>query len=177
MHILNANSPKIFLSVGLVTALNLLSISPLPVSANAPTHLVKFDCTTDIDPPILKVTTPNRSYPLIYWRGKYPDGPEIQCIRVRNRFRYLWNQGSLNHIKSGRSRKSGRDMVCGTSNIEEECNESNKLFDVFGNTGAVQVATDLKCRLASRCNEPIDQGSGDEFIIDFQDLVKKLSSQ
>jgi Circadian oscillating protein COP23 len=167
---------KIFSNVGLGTFLVLLiPFSSVTQVSSQPSP--QFYCFPDpTGNYFTTVSVPNRK-PLnvIDWQRKGTDDRHASCIRVSRKFQDFYKAGKLNYIKSGRSEKTGLGIVCGTAEENVECSEKSKLFDVWHYTKPLDsLADDLKKILIDGSGEPIYQGSDDERVINFQEILAQL---
>jgi hypothetical protein len=175
------NTHKIFSGVDLGILLVLLTpFSSVALNQIVPQPSPQFYCFPDsTGRHFTSVLLPSgKSLNLIYWQWKGTDDRRSICDQVSRKFQDFYKTGRLNYIKSGRSKTNGIGIICGTAKASIECNERNKLFDVRPYTKPEDsIADDLKKRLRDDGGKPIYQGSDDEIVIDFQDLLAQLRTQ
>ena len=162
--------------MGLGTFLAIL-VPSIAVTQTAPQASPKFYCFPDpTGNHSTQVSIPGRKpLELISW--KKTANPRATCDRISRRFQDFYEAGKLNYIKSGKSDKTGVDIICGTAEDIECKNERDKLFDLpFYNKAVNFLADDLKNRLMDGSGKPIYQGSDDEFTINFQEMLAELRS-
>jgi hypothetical protein len=176
MYHLTVNSLKNFLIVSLLTASTVLCTSPLAASQDNTGVLFSCDTSSGANIYVNRLTAFGKSVDLVLWKRGSRKERAVKCFNLDEKFKQFWRDERLNIIKSAKSRGSGRIMVCGLRSDNDPCNDASKLFDVQG-LADQDAAKHLSCLLNGNCIGPIEQGSGDEFVGDFQAFIKKLRSQ
>jgi Circadian oscillating protein COP23 len=170
------NLQKICLISSLLTILSSSNIFESSVEAKP---LLVFDCSPDpktgIYYTIIKYSSGN-SKELIRWKSNIVGNPKKVCHQVTERFQQSWESGKLNYLKTARSNKTGRAMICGLADDNSPCDDNTKLFDLLPSTTPKTAVRSLLQNIANITNTPIQQSSDDEIIVDLKASIEQLIS-
>jgi hypothetical protein len=167
-----ANLAQIVSIASLWSIANLLLISPAPVRASSG---VVFDCSrnpkTKIYSTVVKYAN-GKTSELIHWTPEHIKNPKITCRQVADKFQQSWESGKLNYLKTGRSAKTGRFMVCGLADSNTSCDDRTKIFDLLPSSKDPKAAVrSLLQSIYKDNNSPLYQSSDDEVIFDLRDWL------
>jgi Circadian oscillating protein COP23 len=167
-----ANLAQIVSIASLWSIANLLVISQAPVRAGSD---VLFDCSrnpkTKIYSTVVKYAN-GKTSELIHWTPEHIKNPKITCRQVSDKFQQSWESGKLNYLKTGRSAKTGRLMICGLAYTNTSCDDRTKIFDLLPSTKDPKVAVrSLLQNIYKDSNNPLYQSSDDEVTIDLREWM------
>jgi Circadian oscillating protein COP23 len=118
-----------------------------------------------------QIKFPNdKRYDVIYW--KKSSSPHKKCEDVSSKFQGFQDNRRLNYLLAGKS-STGQSIICGAAKEIESCNDSNKIFTLLPGTNP-QSAIEGLTETISGDNSPIYQGSDDEIIVKFEDLIANI---
>jgi hypothetical protein len=112
----------------------------------------------------------NETIDMIYW--KKSSNLNKTCSNVSSKFQEFKENRRLNYLLAGKS-STGQSIICGAAKHIESCNDSNKIFALLPGTNPQGVIEGLT-ETISGGNNPIYQGSDDEIIVKFEDLIANI---
>ena len=168
-----ANVSQIVSIASLWSIANLLGIPQDPVRASSG---VLFDCSrnpkTKIYSTVVKYAD-GKTTELIHWTPEYIKNPKTTCRQVSDKFQQSWESGKLNYLKTGRSARTGRFMVCGLAASNIPCDDRTKVFDLSPSSKEPKAAVrSLLQSIYKDSNSPLYQSSDDEIIFDLRSWVE-----
>jgi hypothetical protein len=173
MRLSIANLAQIVSIASLWSIANLLLTSQAPAQASSN---VVFDCSrnpkTKIYSTIVK-DAKGKTSELIHWTPEHIKNPKITCRQISDKFQQSWESGKLNYLKTGRSAKTGRFMVCGLADSNTPCDDRTKIFDLLPSSKDPKAAVrSLLQSINKDSNSPLYQSSDDEVIFDLRGWVE-----
>jgi Circadian oscillating protein COP23 len=118
-----------------------------------------------------QIEFPNdKKYDMIYW--KKSSNPRKKCEDISSKFQDFQDNRRLNYLLAGKS-STGQSIICGVAKHIESCNDSNKIFTLLPGTNPQSAIEGLTETILGG-NNPILQGSDDEIIVKFEDLIANI---
>jgi Circadian oscillating protein COP23 len=118
-----------------------------------------------------QIEFPNKErYDMIYWRKS--SNARKKCEDISSKFQDFQESRRLNYLLTGKS-STGQTIICGAARQSESCNDSNKIFTLLPGTNPQSTIEGLT-ETISGGNNPILQGSDDEIIVKFEDLIANI---
>jgi Circadian oscillating protein COP23 len=140
---------------------------------------VLFDCSrhpkTRIYSTVIKYAN-GKTSELIRWTPEHIKNPKNTCRQVSDRFQQSWESGKLNYLKTGRSAKTGKSIVCGLADSNTLCDDRTKIFDLLPSSNNPKTALrSLLQSIYKEGNDPLYQSSDDEIVVDLRELLRVRS--
>jgi Circadian oscillating protein COP23 len=137
---------------------------------------VLFDCSrnpkTKMYSTVVKYAD-GKTSELIHWTPEHIKNPKITCRQVSDKFQQAWENGKLNYLKTGRSPKTGRFIICGLADSNTSCDDRTKIFDLLPSNKDPKVAVrSLLQSIYKDSNSPLYQSSDDEVVVDLREWVR-----
>jgi hypothetical protein len=107
---------------------------------------------------------------MIYW--KKSSNIKKKCINVSSKFQEFKESRRLTYLLSGKNSK-GQTFICGSAKENDTCEDNIKIFDLLRDTSPTTTIEGLT-ETISGGNNPILQGSDDEIIVKFEDLIANI---
>jgi hypothetical protein len=171
-----ANSSQIVTIASLWAIANLVGILQEPARAGSE---VLFECSRN---PKTRIYTTAIAYAngktseLIRWTPEHIKNPKLTCRQVSDKFQESWESGKLNFLKTGRSAKTGRFIICGLVDSNTPCDDRTKIFDLSPSSNNPKTALrSLLQSIYKEGNAPLYQSSDDEIVIDLRELLRVKS--
>jgi hypothetical protein len=111
---------------------------------------------------------------MIYW--KKSSNPRKKCADVSSKFQEFKESRRLTYLSFGKSSSTGQSIVCGLAKTSDSCDDNSKIFTLLPGTTPESTVEGLR-EAISGTNSPIYQGADDELIINFEDLIGKISQR
>ncbi|WP_310483491.1 COP23 domain-containing protein [Chamaesiphon sp. VAR_48_metabat_403] len=172
MRLSIANVSRIVVIASLSPVAGLVVIPQAPVRASSG---VVFDCSRN---PKTKIYSTVVKYPsgktseLIHWTPEHIKNPKTTCRQVSDKFQQAWENGKLKYLKTGRSPKTGRFIICGLADSNTPCDDRTKIFDLLPSSKDPKVAVrSLLQTINKDTNSPLYQSSDDELVVDLREWV------
>jgi Circadian oscillating protein COP23 len=177
MRLSIANLAQIVSIASLWSIGNLLVIHPNRVRASSD---VLFDCSrnpkTKTYSTVVKYAN-GKTSELIHWTPEHIKNPKTTCRQVSDKFQQSWESGKLNYLKTGRSPKTGRFIICGLADNNTPCDDRNKIFDLLPSSKDPKVAVrSLLQSIYQDTNNPLYQSSDNEVTIDLREWLRTRGS-
>jgi Circadian oscillating protein COP23 len=112
----------------------------------------------------------NETIDMIFW--KKSSNLNKTCSNVSSKFQEFKENRRLNYLLTGKS-STGQTIICGSAKQSESCNDSNRIFILLPGTNPQSTIEGLT-ETISGGNSPILQGSDDEIIVNFEDLIANI---
>jgi Circadian oscillating protein COP23 len=173
MRLSIANVSQIVSIASLSSFANLLVVFQAPVRAGSD---VLFDCSrspkTKIYSTVVKYAN-GKTSELIHWTPEHIKNPKVTCRQVSDKFQQSWETGKLNYLKTGRSAKTGRFIICGLADRNSPCDDRTKIFDLLPSNKDPKVAVRSILKSIDRDNNnPLYQSSDDEITVDVREWLQ-----
>jgi hypothetical protein len=167
-----ANLSQIVTIASLWAIANLLGILQQPAKASSE---VLFDCSrnpkTRIYSTVIKYAN-GKTNELIHWTPEHIKNPKLTCRQVSDKFQQSWESGKLNFLKTGRSAKTGRVIICGLADNNTLCDDRTKIFELLPSNSNPKIAVrSLLQGIYKEGNAPLYQSSDNETVVDLRELL------
>jgi Circadian oscillating protein COP23 len=176
MRLSIANLSQIVTVASLYAIANLSGILQEPARASSD---VLFECSrnpkTRIYSTVVKYAN-GKTNELIHWTPEHIKNPKLTCRQVSDKFQHSWESGNLNFLKTGRSAKTGRFIICGLADGNTPCDDRTKIFDLLPSSTNPKIAVrSLLQSIYKEGNAPLYQSSDDEIVVDLRELIRVKS--